>query len=76
MELKDYCIKLHKELRKYRYFYYELHQSLITDYDYDILEKKYDSLCDNLKIPHQFRVSNFVGFSINIPMNPYNFINK
>lgn len=61
--------KLHRLLRKYRYFYHEKNISLLSDYEYDIMEKEYDTMCLSYNILNQNRVSNFVGFSIRIPMN-------
>lgn len=59
----------HIKLRSYRYWYYEKSKSLITDYEYDMLEKEYEQGCDKLNIPTEDRVTNFVGFDIRIPMN-------
>jgi NAD-dependent DNA ligase len=61
--------KLHGILRRYKYFYYEKNISLVSDYEYDIIEKEYDSMCLLYNIPGKNRVSNFVGFNIKIPMN-------
>ncbi len=72
--MKENFLKMHYNLRKYRYHYYELHENLVSDYDYDMLEKDYDNLADALEIPRELRVSNFVGFDIRIPINPYNLI--
>ncbi len=60
--------KIHKLLRKARYHYYEMHESIMSDYDYDMLEKEYDEICDKMSIEHHKRVTNFVGFNIKIPM--------
>ena len=69
--------EIHKSLRRYRYFYYEckdislLDNNTISDYNYDMLEKQYDKYCNELEIPLETRVSNYVGFDIGIPMNLY-----
>lgn len=63
----------HADLRKYRYWYYNLHNSSISDYDYDMLEKKYDRLCDYLGVDLRLRVSEHVGWDDLIPMNLNNF---
>ena len=60
---------LHRKLRKYRYFYYEKHDNLISDYKYDMLENHYDKLADYYNLDVNKRITNFVGFSIEIPMN-------
>jgi NAD-dependent DNA ligase len=76
MTLKE-LNNIHRDLRRYRYFYYECENILevdkntIPDYEYDMLEKEYDKYCNELKIPLEMRVSNFVGFDIGIPMNLY-----
>lgn len=68
---------IHRDLRKYRYFYYECEDILkidtntISDYDYDMLEIKYTKYCNELEIPHNLRITNYVGFDIGIPMNLY-----
>jgi NAD-dependent DNA ligase len=69
--------EIHKSLRRYRYFYYvcediiEIDKNTISDYDYDMLEKQYNKYCNELEIPLENRVSNYVGFDIAIPMNLY-----
>lgn len=60
--------EMHSLLRRYRYFYYEKNVSLVTDYEYDIMEKEYDKMCTLHNVPKSSRISSFVGFSINIPM--------
>lgn len=62
---------MHRRLRKYRFFYYERDESLVSDYEYDMLEKKYAEECDRFGIHKRYRVDNFVGFNIRIPMNIY-----
>lgn len=69
----DILQNMHKDLRRYKYWYYELHNSQISDYDFDMLEKKYDKLCDDLGIHLRLRVSEHVGFSFRIPMDIRNF---
>ena len=64
---KDEIQELHKKLSKARYFYYEKSELIMTDYEYDILEKDYDLQCEIYKVPIERRLSNFVGFSIAIP---------
>ena len=61
--------KIHRLLRRYKYFYYEKNISLVSDYYYDIIEEQYEKTCTSYNIIKCNRVSNFVGFSILIPMN-------
>jgi len=74
--IENRFIKLHQLLRKAKYHYYEMHDNIMEDYDYDMMEKEYDEIADHLEIPQEYRVSNFVGFDIRIPMNPFNMINN
>lgn len=68
---------LHQQLRKAKYFYYECEDinkmSIMTDYEFDILEKEYDKLCEDFKVPEKYRLSSYVGFDIAMPMSLYNF---
>lgn len=59
--------KIHKLLRKYRYFYYEMSETLVSDYEYDKLERAYSVMCDRLGITSKDKITNFVGFSFRIP---------
>ena len=65
--------KLHKDLRKYKFFYYERSESLISDYDFDMMEKKYTEGCDRLGIKAEYRLDSYVGFSIYMPMSLLSF---
>ena len=65
--------EMHAKLRKAKYFYYERHQSIISDYDFDILEKEYNTLAEEIGVDKELQVSEFVGFSLNIPMNLNNY---
>ena len=60
--------EIHKLLRKAKYFYYEKHECIMPDYEFDMLEVEYNKLCDENNIAQEQRVTNFVGFSIMIPM--------
>lgn len=60
--------ELHSQIRKCKYFYYEKHESIISDYEFDMIEIEYVKLCDEFNVPQELRVTNFVGFSIMIPM--------
>jgi NAD-dependent DNA ligase len=60
--------ELHSQIRKCKYFYYEKHKSIISDYEFDMIEIEYVKLCDKFNVPQEQRVTNFVGFSIMIPI--------
>lgn len=64
--------ELHKLIRKAKYFYYvgveEGHQPIMSDYEFDMVEKEYEELCFRLGVPQEKMASEFVGFSIGIPM--------
>lgn len=64
--------ELHSNIRKLRYYYYEMHVSLVTDYEFDLMEKEYTRLCNIINIPNEIRITNFIGFDIGIPMNLIN----
>jgi NAD-dependent DNA ligase len=66
--------ELHSQLRRAKYFYFELSHSIITDYEYDTLEKEYEMLCEKFKIIKKHRISEIVGWSVMIPMDILNFI--
>ena len=70
MSLED-LNQLHKDLRKYKYFYYEKHEALIEDHTFDKLEKAYDVACEEFQIKQTQRLSNFVGFNLKMPMSIY-----
>lgn len=59
--------KIHKLLRKYRYFYYEMSETLVSDYEYDKLERTYSTMCDRMGINSPDMITKFVGFSFRIP---------
>lgn len=61
--------KLHYQLRRARYFYYHKDAPEITDYEYDILEKQYEMLCNDNRISLEKIIDNFVGYSDAIPMS-------
>lgn len=62
--------ELHTLLRRAKYFYYEKSESIMSDYEFDMLEKEYARLCNEFSIEEEKRVTNFVGFNIAIPMTP------
>jgi len=64
---KEELQEVHKQLSKAKYFYYEKSESIMTDYEYDMLEKQYIKFCDVYKVPSERRVTEFVGFSLYIP---------
>lgn len=66
---------IHKDLRKYKYFYYEKDESLISDYDFDMLETLYKKWCAFYNIPKEYTLNNYVGFSLGMPMSLLSFKN-
>jgi len=42
-------------------------ESIMSDYEYDMLEKKYNKGCDVYDVPSERRVTDYVGFSLYIP---------
>ena len=64
---KEELQEIHKQLSKAKYFYYEKSESIMTDYEYDMLEKQYTKFCDAYGIPSERRVTEFVGFSFYMP---------
>lgn len=64
---KEELQEIHKQLSKAKYFYYEKSESIMTDYEYDMLEKSYDKGCNFYDVPNERRVTEFVGFSLYIP---------
>lgn len=48
---KEKFIKLGWEILEHKFRYYVLSEPIIRDYDYDLLEKQYDSLADSLGLP-------------------------
>ena len=47
--------ELHKLLRKAKYDYYVEHISVISDFEYDMLEKKYREACEIHNIPEEIK---------------------
>lgn len=61
--------ELHKLLRRAKYFYYIEHESLISDSEYDKLEKEYRKQCEIHNIPEEINIYNHIGFSHDIPLS-------
>ena len=38
--------ELHAKLRKAKYFYYEKHESIMSDYEFDMMESEYKKLAE------------------------------
>lgn len=75
--------RIHQLLRRAKYFYYEYVNeatgesvSIMSDYEFDIMEKEYDVLCDRFGIKQEYRVTNFVGWDFRIPMSLFSFYPK
>lgn len=80
-ELKKELNCLHRLLRKAKYFYYERDNEkedimIMSDYEFDMKEKRYDELCNQFNIPMEMRVSEQVGWSPTILMNLFYDENK
>ena len=73
---KDELQELHKLLLRAKYQYYEKSISIMTDYEFDMLEKEYDKCCEIYNAPIKRRLSNFVGFSYDIPLTLFKFFRK
>lgn len=61
MDKHQRFIKLGWELLEHKFRYYILAEPIIQDYDYDILEKEYDSLAEELNLPKS--ASDMVDFN-------------
>ena len=66
--------ELHKKLTKARYDYYEKSESNMTDFEYDMMEKEYNKYCEIYNAPKERMVSSFVGFSWDIPLTLFPFL--
>lgn len=53
-------IQLSWLLLEHKFLYYVKDKPIIQDYEYDMLEKEYDALCEKLNLPKT--VSDMVGF--------------
>lgn len=62
---KERLNKLSWVLLEHKFRYYILCAPIIEDYEYDMLEKEYETLCDKLKTPNS--VSNMVDFDTSRP---------
>jgi len=51
LEKKSRFIELGWQLLEHKFRYYILAEPIIKDYDYDMLEKEYDALADELNLP-------------------------
>ncbi len=63
MTKREEMVKLSWDILKYKYHYYEKSKPLITDYQYDMIEKKYEALCEELGQPPT--ACDMVGFDWN-----------
>jgi hypothetical protein len=50
-----------------------LYQSIISDYEFYMMEKEYNKICGILEIEKELRVTEFIGWNIKIPMSLYSF---
>lgn len=60
--------ELHAQLRKAKYLYYEAHKSIVTDYEFDMMEKEYAKLAENIGISDRHDASKVIGSGI-LPRN-------
>jgi NAD-dependent DNA ligase len=58
-------IQLSWQILEHKYRYYILVNPVISDYEYDMLEKEYDALADKLGLPKS--ASDMVDFDTNRP---------
>lgn len=78
---KEKLQELHKLIGKAKYFYYEYDNNekdvqIMSDYEFDMLEKKYDKYCEILNAPKERRWSDVVGFSWDVPLTLFPFLAK
>ena len=64
--------ELHSLLLKAKYFYYEKHESIMSDFEFDMLEKEYTKLVEEFCIDDNHSLVNTVGFTLR-PRNLNNF---
>ena len=60
MTKKERFIQLSWELLEHKCFYYMLNAPVVSDYEYDKLEKEYDALATELNLPNS--VADMVDF--------------
>ena len=65
---KEQLQETHKLIGRAKYFYYEKSESIMTDQDFDKLEKEYDKYCEVYNAPNERRWSDVVGFSWDVPL--------
>jgi NAD-dependent DNA ligase len=70
----DRLQEMHAQLRRAKFFYYEKHESIMIDCEFDMLEKKYTKLAEDVGILDKHNMATeFVGFDAISPMNLNNF---
>lgn len=62
-EKKQKMVKLSWDILKYKYHYYVNDKPIISDYDYDMIEKEYEALCKEFDVPPS--ATDMVGFNWN-----------
>jgi NAD-dependent DNA ligase len=58
-------VQLSWQILEHKCYYYVLSKPIISDYEYDLLEKEYEALADKLKLPRS--ASDMVDFDANRP---------
>jgi thiol-disulfide isomerase/thioredoxin len=64
----DKLQEMHAQLSKAKYLYYEAHKSIMTDYEFDMLEKEYAELAEIVGISDRHNASKVIGSGI-LPRN-------
>lgn len=62
----EYFHKLGKRVLAHRYRYYVLDDSVIPDWEYDLLERLYEALASELNLPSV--IADMVGYDLNDPL--------
>lgn len=65
---KEELQEAHKLIGRAKYHYYEKHTSIMSDYEFDKLERKYNKYCEIHNAPKERRWSEIVGFSWDVPL--------
>jgi thiol-disulfide isomerase/thioredoxin len=57
----DKLQEMHSKLARAKFFYYEKHESIMTDYEFDIIEKEYSILSKKIGIQDSHSASEAIG---------------
>lgn len=64
----DKLQEMHAQLSRAKYLYYEAHKSIMSDYEFDMLEKQYAELAEIVGISDRHNASKVIGSGI-LPRN-------